>query len=176
VSPDGLKFTYLRPHCLLIAHGSKDSIREMLNLGSSQDEIEHLAAIAGPRAFNLSETDWLLVEHSLQDTRRRFLAGEGRRSQVQLVDVTGSWASVLIEGHRARAALAATTNAPQLLKGVQPQQYIGVRLEAIEVIVQCVHAQGFQLYAERKSVSYLQKWICAADQGRAMTPPNMRMN
>jgi heterotetrameric sarcosine oxidase gamma subunit len=172
----GLKFTRLEPRCLLLVHGSRESIKNMLDHRAYRVDIERLAAVAGPRAFILSETDWLLVEHSLQDVRRRFLSGEGGRSQLQLVDVTQSWATLLIEGPRARDALAAATNVPELLTSVQPQQYTGVRLERIQVVVQCIHAEGFQLYAERHFVSSIQEWLVAAVEGRAIVHRNERLN
>jgi heterotetrameric sarcosine oxidase gamma subunit len=172
----GLKFTRLEPRCLLLVHGSRESIKDMLDLRAYRDDIKHLAAVAGPRAFLLSETDWLLVEHSLQDMRRRFLSAEGGRSQLQLVDVTQSWATLLIEGPRARDALAAATNVPELLKSVEPQQYTGVRLEHVHVIVQCIHAEGFQLYAERHFVSSIQEWLVAAAKGKAIVHRNERLN
>jgi heterotetrameric sarcosine oxidase gamma subunit len=157
-------------------HGSRESIKNMLDHRAYRADIERLAAVAGPRAFILSETDWLLVEHSLQDVRRRFLSGEGGRSQLQLVDVTQSWATLLIEGPRARDALAAATNVPELLTSVQPQQYTGVRLERIQVVVQCIHAEVFQLYAERHFVSSIQEWLVAAVEGRAIVHRNERLN
>lgn len=172
----GLKVTRLEPRCLLLVHGSRESIRDLLDLRLHRDDIKHVAAVAGPRAFILSETDWLLVEHSLQDMRRRFLSGEGGRSQLQLVDVTQSWATLLIEGPEARGALAAATNVRELLGSVEPQQYAGVRLERAHVIVQCVHAEGFQLYAERHLVSSIQEWLIAAAEGKAIVHRNERMH
>lgn len=172
----GLKFTRREPRCLLLVHGSRESIKDMLDLRASQDDIKQVAAVAGPRAFVLSETDWLLVEHSLQNMRRRFLSGDSGRSQLQLVDVSQSWATLLIEGPRARGALAAATNVPGLLAGVEPQEYARVRLERVHVILQCVHAEGFQLFAERHFVSSIQEWLVAAAEGKAIVRRNERLN
>jgi sarcosine oxidase gamma subunit len=172
----GLKCTRLEPRCLLLVHGSREAIKDMLDLSAYRDNIEHLAAVAGPRAFILSETAWLLVEHSLQEMRRRFLSGDGGRAQLQLVDVTQRWATILVEGPRARGALAAATNVPELLKSVEPQQYAGVRLERIQVIIQCIHAEGFQLYAERHFVSSIQEGLVAAAEGKAIVHRNERLN
>lgn len=172
----GLKFTRIDPRSLLLAHGSRESIKDMLGLRAHLDDIKHLAAVTGPRAFVLSETNWLLVEHSLRDMRRRFFSGDSGRSQLQLVDVSQSWATLLIEGPRARGALAAATNVPGLLSGVEPQEYARVRLARVHVIVQCVHAEGFQLFAERHFVSSIQEWLVAAAEGKAIVHRNERLN
>ena len=173
-----LYLTCLPPYRLLRLHGSQDSIKEMLDLRGMEDERERRAPIAGPRAFSISPTDWLLVDHSLTDARRRFFSRTTRRSQIQVTDVSQALATILVEGRRARSVLAATTDAPELLKAATPRQYAGVRLGEVDVIVQCIHAQGFELYADRRAVDYLKEWIRAVDDGKgtSSSPRQTQLN
>jgi heterotetrameric sarcosine oxidase gamma subunit len=129
----------------------------------------HLAAVDGPRAFQLGPTEWLLLDYSDGDARRELLANAGR-ALAKVTDVSDAFATLCIEGPRARELLATDTAAPELLNVTMPQRYARTRIGQVDMILQCVRENAFELHVDRSLVDYIQSWITAQHEAQLLSP------
>ncbi len=123
---------------------------------------------AGPRAYAISPTEWLLVDYPLQEVRRR-LAGDSGRALVRVTDISAAFVSLKVEGSAARAVLASDIGAPGMAQSSRPGQYVRTRLAQVDVILHCVGADAFELLADSSIAEHLEAWLEA--QYRAHSPP-----
>jgi sarcosine oxidase gamma subunit len=145
------------PASLLRLHGE--------HLGPATDRLDrHLAgtvrgrtAVRGPRAFALSEVEWLLIDYPRESVRRSLrLLG---RALVQLSDVSGSLVSFGIEGPASRSVLG--IDGDRIWSGAAQNsgEYAHTRLGGIALIVQCTGRESFELHTERDPLGHLESWI-----------------
>jgi heterotetrameric sarcosine oxidase gamma subunit len=128
---------------------------------------------AGPRAYALGPTEWLLVDYPLQEVRRR-LAEELGRALVRVTDISAAFVSFRVEGNMARAVLASDIGAPWAAEGSRPGQYVRTRLAQVEVVLHCIGADAFELLADRSIAQHLEDWLAARYAAQATsTPPRM---
>jgi heterotetrameric sarcosine oxidase gamma subunit len=126
---------------------------------------------AGPRAFAVSPTEWLLIDYPLQEVRRR-LAEDFGRALVRLTDISAAFVSLRVEGNAARAVLASEIGAPWAAGGSQPGQYVCTRLAQVDVILHCIGAEAFELLADRSFAEHLEGWLAAQYAAQAAPAPS----
>jgi sarcosine oxidase gamma subunit len=163
-----LKIVCLPPYRLFHIQGHPEALHFMTSMDV---ESGRRAAVAGPRIFNMGPDEWLLLGYSKTDTVRRFVS-KPRRTQIRLTDVSDAMGSISVEGARARSALAATSDAPEVVKSAAPEHYARIRIRGIDAIMQCVHERGFELHVNRDMVVYLAEFIEFESGGRAIARYN----
>jgi heterotetrameric sarcosine oxidase gamma subunit len=126
---------------------------------------------AGPRAFAISPTEWLLIDYPVQEVRRRLAEGLGR-ALVRLTDISAAFVSLRVEGNAARAVLASEIGAPWAAGGSQPGQYVCTRLAQVDVILHCVGAEAFELLADRSFAEHLEGWLAAQYAAQSAPAPS----
>lgn len=149
-----------RSFLLLQIHGS--SLQAMS--GVQQEIFGHASdghsPVAGPRAFWIGPTEWLLLDHGIVEVRRRLLSSAGR-ALVQVTDVSDAFASFRIEGSLARSALTADIGAPRDVAAATPERYLRTRLGQVDVVLHCVDDSGFEVHVDRSLADYLERWLQA---------------
>jgi len=123
---------------------------------------------AGPRAFAIGPAEWLLVDYPLEDVRRRLLEDLGR-AIVRVTDVSAAFVSIRVEGYMAGAVLASDVGPSWATRACQPGQYVRTRLAQADVILHCVGADAFELFADRGIAEHLEGWL--AEQYEAKSRP-----
>jgi len=126
------------------------------------------SATVGPRAFSVGPTEWLLIDHSFQDVRRRLSTDLGR-ALVRVTDISAAFAALKVEGAGARAVLASDIGAPWVAHSSQPGQYVRTRLGHVEVVLHCVGDDSFELYVDRSVADHLEAWLAAQSAEQAFT-------
>jgi len=156
-----LLITRLPPHalCLVQIHGSDLAQVGSLISGAVAAPGNSSTATAGPRVYAMGPTEWLLVDHSLDDVRRRLSAGLGR-IMVRITDVSAAFSSLRVEGSAARALLASDIGAPRAA-AARPGEYARTRMGQIDIFLHCVGPNSFDLHVDRTLVDYLHAWLDA---------------
>jgi heterotetrameric sarcosine oxidase gamma subunit len=116
------------------------------------------SATQGPRAYAIGPAEWLLIDYGLQDLRRQLLRQSGQ-AVIRLTDMSSAFASLKIEGSAARTVLASDIGAPSAAHSSEPGQYVRTRLGQVEVVLQCVGAEAFELHVDRSLADYLEGWL-----------------
>ena len=115
---------------------------------------------AGPRAYAIGPTEWLLIDYSPQQVRRCLIEDLGR-ALVRVTDVSAAFASLRVEGHAARAVLASDIGTPRAVQDSRPGQYVRTKLAQVDVILHCIGADAFELLADRSIAEHLEGWLVA---------------
>jgi heterotetrameric sarcosine oxidase gamma subunit len=122
----------------------------------------------GPRAFAIGPAEWLLVDYPLEDMRRRLLEDLGR-AIVRVTDVSAAFVSFRVEGDMARAVLTSDVGPSWAARASRPGQYVRTRLAQADVILHCVGADAFELFADRGIAEHLEEWL--AERYEAQSRP-----
>lgn len=136
------------------AHVAALAARLFGDAGGGQSEI------SGPHAYAIGPTEWLLIDFSLQEMRRRLGDALGR-ALVRVTDVSAAFTSLRVEGCAARAVLASDIGAPWAAQGSQPRQYVRTKLAQLDVVLHCIAAEAFEVLADRSIAEYLEGWLVA---------------
>jgi len=131
------------------------------------------AETAGPRAYALGPTEWLLVDYPLQEVRRR-LAEDLGRALVRLTDISSAFVALRVEGSAARVVLASDIGAPWAARDSRPGQYVRTRLAQVDVILHCIGADVFELLADRGIACHLEDWLAAQHAAQSVALPSAR--
>jgi heterotetrameric sarcosine oxidase gamma subunit len=122
----------------------------------------------GPRVFAIGPAEWLLIDYPLEDMRRRLLEDLGRAT-VRVTDVSAAFVSLRVEGHMARAVLASDVGPSWPARACRPGHYVRTRLAQADVILHCVGADAFELFADRGIAEHLEGWL--AEQYEVQSRP-----
>jgi heterotetrameric sarcosine oxidase gamma subunit len=113
-----------------------------------------------PRVYAIGPTEWLLID-CLTEGTRRILRASAERVSVRITDVSAEFASLKIEGSAARAVLLSDMAPSGTIHCGRPGEYVRTHLGQIEVILQCVATDVFELHVARSLVDDLESWIKA---------------
>jgi heterotetrameric sarcosine oxidase gamma subunit len=120
-----------------------------------------------PRVYTIGPTEWLLIDCRTENVRRSLSASAGR-ALVRITDVSAAFASLRIKGGAARATLMSDISAPRIIECGRPGDYVRTRLAQIDVVLQCIGTDTFELHVDSSLVDYLESWLKA--QYHARTP------
>jgi heterotetrameric sarcosine oxidase gamma subunit len=109
--------------------------------------------------YAIGPAEWLLIDYSLEDMRRRLSADFGR-SLVRLIDVSSAFTSLRIEGADARELFGSDTATLRAASSC-PGQYVRTRLAQFEVIMRCTGAHSFEVHVDRRAAEQLEAWLTA---------------
>jgi heterotetrameric sarcosine oxidase gamma subunit len=110
------------------------------------------------RAYSVGPSDWLLVDYSLSDMRRRLSADLGR-ALVRLTDVSAEFTTLRVEGAFARTVLGSDIGASCAVMTARAGEYAQTRLAQIEVILHCIGPDSFELHVDRSVAEDLETWL-----------------
>jgi heterotetrameric sarcosine oxidase gamma subunit len=150
---------------LLQIHGATTQAAELFADHILGDHGKHRSPTAGPRVFSIGPMEWLLIEHSINDVRRRLQDGEPR-AFVRLTDVSHAFTSFSIRGAYARAVLAGDIGAPPAVSAAGPGHYAKIRLGQIEVILHCTGENAFDVHVDCSLADHFESWLEAQRSAR----------
>jgi heterotetrameric sarcosine oxidase gamma subunit len=142
---------------LLQYHSDTEEVIKPL-MDSLLDAKKGRAAATGARAYSIGPTEWLLVDYSLEDMRRRLHENCGR-CLARITDLSAGFAILRVTGTATRRILASDISAPGVVDSAQPGDYARTRIARIEVILQCIGLDAFDLHLDRSLSEYLEKWL-----------------
>jgi heterotetrameric sarcosine oxidase gamma subunit len=127
---------------------------------------EGSTATEGPRVYATGPAEWLLIDYSPDEVRRRLSAGLGR-VMVRVTNVSAAFSSLRVEGSAARALLTSDIGAPRAATAARPGEYARTRLGQIDLLLHCVGSNTFDLHMDRTLVDYLEAWLSAQYQAHS---------
>jgi heterotetrameric sarcosine oxidase gamma subunit len=149
---------------LVQIHGSHRDQAGFLEAEFGADDTES-SVTAGLRAYAIGPTEWLLINYTLDDVRRRLNTGIGRVS-VRITDVSAAFAGLRIEGAAAPAVLASDIGSPRVVDFASSDHYVRTRLGQIEVVLHCRGPATFEIYVDRSLAEHLEGWLLTQYQAR----------
>lgn len=149
---------------LLQIHGNHGERARLLaaKLGAACAES---GSTASARAFSIGPTEWLLVDFSLDEVRRRLSTGFGRML-MRITDVSAAFAALRIDGTAARTILASDIGSPRAVDFGSSGHYVRTRLGQIDVVLQCRGPEAFEVYVDRSLAEYFEAWLRAQYHAR----------
>jgi heterotetrameric sarcosine oxidase gamma subunit len=150
---------------LLQIHGATVQTAELFATRILGSQGKHRSPTAGPRVYSIGPMEWLLIEHSINDLRRRLKEGDPR-TFARLTDVSGAFTSFSIRGAYARIVLASDIGAPLAVSTAEPGHYARTRLGQIDVILHCTGENAFEVHVDRSLADNFESWLAAQQSAR----------
>jgi heterotetrameric sarcosine oxidase gamma subunit len=154
----------LRSVSLVQIHGSHREQARLLKAEFGVHGIES-SSTGGLRTYAIGPTEWLLINYSIDDLRRRLGTGIGRVS-MRITDVSAAFAALRIEGAAAPAVLASDIGSPRSVDFVSSDHYVRTRLGQVEVVLHCRGPETFEIYVDRSLVEHLEGWLLTQYQAQ----------
>ena len=145
---------------LLQIHGTTVQTAEQFATRVLGNQSDHRSPITGPRAYSIGPMEWLLIDHSIHDMRRRLNEGVAR-ALVRLTDVSDAFTSFSIRGAGTRSVLASDIGSPLVVSTAGSGQYARTRLGLIEAIVHCTGENAFDVHVDRSMAGRFESWLSA---------------
>lgn len=153
------------PVSLLQIHGATVQTAELFAARILGSQGKHRSATAGPRVYSIGPMEWLLIDHSINDVRRRLKDGDPR-TFARLTDVSDAFTSFSIRGAYTRIVLASDIGAPLAVSTAGPGHYARTRLGQIEVILHCTGENAFDVHVDRSLADHFESWLAAQQSAR----------
>jgi heterotetrameric sarcosine oxidase gamma subunit len=157
---------------LLQIHGTTEQMAEQIASRALGKPAENSSPIVGPRVYLIGPMEWLLIDYSFNDVRRRLRHGDAR-AFVRLTDVSEAFISFRIRGAQACRVLPRDIATPLTHSSAGLGGYAKTRLGELEVILHCTGENAFDVHVDKKLADQLELWF-AVQQSASLAAPALR--